>query len=663
MALPGYYYKFKRPDGTEFTYTGAVFEQGVAFSQVSVANCSFGDRADNGEFEYTIYSGGSSQTYNAEPYDLRYYFGSEQFSLIKEIAKSGKTLSQIMNYFVDLATSEDNDNWKTANSATIPELTSKDTGFLLAASGTSYYQIPNVRCSYRSYNKTVTVAGVTITVRIRSFVFYLECNWGTWDSTNQKWNNVASSGQPALWMNLYDHNTAATQEAITSFCTVADKISLAIGAGSSISSNKFVSYNKNMSSYYFYGRNIDEFAVRNLMWRNDITMGSSGKLGSNNWFDGSEVEPEDPWEEPDPYEPVPPGPTPPGPVVPTDPVDPVPEPDYPPLDGTACGIYKVYKPTAGQLQDIASKLWDPNAWDAIKQMFTNPMDAIFGLAIVPVEPITSGSEDVYLGRYNTHVSCLRVSREYVTVDCGSVFINKFYGSYLDHDPYTKFTLYLPYIGELDINADEIMGKTVSVKYHCNVVTGDTVAIVLINNRSCYTAMGNIIRQLPLSQVDFSSVIQTAVSAAATVLTSANSVQSGIASAMIGAATENTGMVLGGVNRASNAASSGIANTLNQVASTKLAYKHAGKIGQGAAQMSVQKPFFTVERPNISLPEGVDQASSSSQKRYTGYPANSVDELRNFHGFTIVEECQLNMLGATDAEIAEATSILKGGVIL
>lgn len=382
------------------------------------------------------------------------------------------------------------------------------------------------------------------------------------------------------------------------------------------------------------------------------------------WQGGtSDVDPTDPWEEPDPYEPVPPGPEPPGPPVPVDPVDPVPEPDYPPIDGAAVGIYKIFKPSAAQLQAIAAKLWDPTAWDAIKQMFANPMDALMGLAIVPVNPNAPTSEQVYLGRYNTQISVPRVSNEYVTVDCGSVTIPKFYGSYLDHDPYTKYTLYLPYVGEIDISADEITGKAVSVKYHCNVVTGDTVAIVLINGRSCYTAMGNIIRQLPLSQVDFSSVIQTAVAAAATVITTATSVSSGLASEGMALASGNMGAAMGGYQRAANAAAHGVASTLNNVANTKLAYKHSGKIGQGAAQMAVQKPFFTVTRPNISLPEGIDGAKNSSQKRYTGYPANFIDELRNFHGLTIVEEAQLNLLGATDAEIAEAIELLKGGVIL
>lgn len=484
---------------------------------------------------------------------------------------------------------------------------------------------------------------------------------GRWDETNQTWTMPFGNRRIAFG---YTNGGAPLFTGALNMLAQMSHFKFCVGPtmGRTLVGQEWQWSILNLDDTWIYGYASGVPVYFNVYGMTKV-IGTLNYWNSRNWSRQGDIDPTDPWEEPDPYDPVDPPPNPPGPVDPVDPVDPVPDPDYPPIDGTSVGLYKVYKPSSSQLRSIAEKLWDPTVWNAIKQMFTNPMDSIFGLAIVPVEPHVSGSEDVYLGRYNTQVKAPRVSSEYVTVDCGSVFISKFYGSYLDHDPYTKYTLYLPYIGELDINADEITGKTVSVKYHCNVVTGDTVAVVLINNRACYTAMGNIIRQLPLSQVDFSSVIQTAVSAAATVLTSATSISSGIASEGLAIASGNVSAAIGGQSRINNAAAQGVASTLNNVASTKLGYKHAGKIGQGAAQMSVQKPFFTVSRPNLLLPEGVDGARNSSQKRYTGYPANYIDELRNFHGLTVVEECQLNMLGATDAEIAEATEILRGGVIL
>lgn len=389
---------------------------------------------------------------------------------------------------------------------------------------------------------------------------------------------------------------------------------------------------------------------------------------------GGDVEPTDPGTEPDPYEPIPPGPEPPGPGPdPIDPVDPPPMPDYPPIGATSVGFFKAFKPSAQQLQEIASKLWDPNAWDAIKQMFTNPMESIFGLGVVPVEPHAPTAEPVYLGRYNTQVSVPRIDRDFVTVDCGSVYIKKFFASYLDYDPYTKYSLYLPYIGEIDLNADEITAKTLSIKYHTNVITGDCVAFVLIDNKVIYSGNGNMVRQIPLSQTDYTSVIQTATQLATSLLAGAvagagaASIGSAIESSSIAESGELTGSgqirLAGSVARQQSIGANLVSSTVGSVMGTKIGYKHAGRIGEGAGQISVQYPFITVTRPNLTLPEGHDSGPSSSLKRFTGYPVNKVGTLSEFHGLTIVEACQLNSQHATDGELAEALEIMKGGVII
>lgn len=382
---------------------------------------------------------------------------------------------------------------------------------------------------------------------------------------------------------------------------------------------------------------------------------------TNNWNQNGEVDPEDPWIEPDPYNPVPPDPTPPGPGPdPTPIVDPIPIPNFPPISGAAIGIYTAFNPNTSQLQQIASKLWDPDVWSAIKQMFTNPMEAIFGLAIVPANPVTGTSKNVYLGRYNTQVSVPVISNDYVNVDCGSVAIKKFYGSYLDHDPYTKYSLYLPYIGEMELNADEITGRVMHIEYHCNVITGDVVALVALDNRVCYTGMGNFIRQLPLSQTDFSSVIQTAVSAAATVLTAAVAGVGG--AAVAGAAGAKSIAKTRAQARVASNVANGTSSVLNDVMGAKFNYKHAGKLGQGAGQLGVQKPFLTIIRPNLALPEGNDLSPQSNLKAYTGYPCNKIMQLSSCHGFTQVEACKLQLADATDSELAEVYELLEGGVL-
>ena len=394
------------------------------------------------------------------------------------------------------------------------------------------------------------------------------------------------------------------------------------------------------------------------------------------WDVGGDVPPDppEPEPEPEPYPPTPPIPPTPDPPVPVDPVDPVPEPDDPPIGGADIGFMSIYNPDRSTLKRIAAQFWDPNALQAIKQYFTDPIDSIIGLSIVPVAPVTRAAEAVVIGLYNTHVGAPVVTTEYATHNCGSVYIPKFFNSYLDYDPYTKYQLYLPYIGEVELNADEITSKTITIKYKCNVVTGDCVALVMIGNNVFGTFNGNFSRQVPITAANYGAIISAAVNVATTAATVGvgviGSQLTGEAIAENAISPKTQEITASGAIRATgaevaamNTAASGASSLVNNVMSAKASYKKSGNVGQGAGQISVRTPFITVTRPNLTLPENIDQASQSSLRRYVGYPTNKIGPLSSFHGLTVVESCQLNSQHATDGEIAEALEIMKGGVIL
>lgn len=396
------------------------------------------------------------------------------------------------------------------------------------------------------------------------------------------------------------------------------------------------------------------------------------------WRTGGSVDPTppEPGPEPgpDPDEPLPPPkPGPVDPPQPVDPIDPIPEPNDPPLDGTNCGIYSIYSPSRSRLRQLGEKLWDPNVWDMIKQYFTTPMDAVFSLAIIPAQPSTSGEQAIVIGNYNSHVGAPVVNSDYTTVNCGSVYIPKFFNSYLDYDPYTTYKLFLPFIGEVDLNADEITAQTITIKYKVNVVTGDCVAFVMKENSVFAEYNGNCARFLPLSSASYAAFIQATTAFAATAVTAGASlagagatgeaIESGLATSS-GEMTGNgmvrlAGNVAAQQSIGANLASSGI----NAVMGSKMSYSKAGRVGQGAGQIAVRTPYITVTRPNLTLPEKIDQASSSALRNYIGYSTNKIGPLSSFSGFTVVEACQLSSQHATDSEIAEALSMMKGGIII
>lgn len=328
-------------------------------------------------------------------------------------------------------------------------------------------------------------------------------------------------------------------------------------------------------------------------------------------------------------------------------------PGPPSLSGAGAGLFTIYNPSLSQLQALAQKLWSPDALSAILQYFTNPMDSILGLSIVPVKPKGGTTANIHLGVYNTEVTANVVDTDYVIVDCGTIPIQRYWGSYLDYDPYTKISCYLPYVGEIDVNPDQVMQKNVGVKYYVNVVTGDIVAMLCADGNIIYTAAGNCVRQLPLSNTDYSAIINTAVSAVSTLATAGAT--SGVGNAAI-AGAQDAGKSTDLLEAKQTASSVGSGGSLvHDVMNAKFHYQHAGAIGTGSGQLSYQTPYLTIERPNLDL--------ANNYKAFVGYPCNKTMTLSSCHGFTQIEATRLSVPGATDAEIAEISTLLVGGVII
>lgn len=341
----------------------------------------------------------------------------------------------------------------------------------------------------------------------------------------------------------------------------------------------------------------------------------------------------------------------------TDPIDPPPLPN---LSASGIGLVTIYNPTSSQLGALGAKLWAPDVLEAIKQFFTNPMDTIIGCSIIPVKPKVGTSSNIHLGLYDTGISAPVVDSDYVIINCGSIPINRYYGSYLDYDPYTKISCYLPYIGEIEVDPDQVMQTSLMVLYYVNVITGDIVAMLCANESIIYTAAGNCVRQLPMSQSDYSAIINTAVTAVSTIAGAA--VGAGLAGA-VGGAVAGAAKTSAGVAVAEAKTNSNITNQvmgagsslIGNVMSSKMRYNHAGSMGTGSGQLTYQTPYLTIERPNLDL--------SDNYKSFVGYPCNKTLQLSRCTGFTQIEATKLSISGATDEEVTEILQYLVEGVII
>lgn len=325
-------------------------------------------------------------------------------------------------------------------------------------------------------------------------------------------------------------------------------------------------------------------------------------------------------------------------------------PSLPTLSATATGFVTMYKSNLSQIQAVAAELWTSTIWDALKGLFTDPLDYIVSVDISPVTPeLSQGLYYPVVGnvlgvdvRLSTAMNI--ITNQYVEVDCGTINLSKYYGSALDFSPYEKVQLHLPYIGVKDLDIDEVMGHDIGVKYHCDVMSGACVAFVTINGNSIdrtvrYEYTGNIISHIPITARSFDEVIKSVAALGATAAIS--SISAGAASGGQIADREGDAQVQG----------SEAASTMT----VKPNIQRAGALSTQLGFLGVQTPYITRTIPRQSLPE--------NYSTYEGYPSNITETLGSLSGFTKVFSIRPNGFKCTTEELDELVGLLKEGIIL
>lgn len=312
--------------------------------------------------------------------------------------------------------------------------------------------------------------------------------------------------------------------------------------------------------------------------------------------------------------------------------DPVDIPPLPTISAVDTGFMTLFNPSLADIKSLASYMWSDPLFDvnAYKKILANPMDAILGLAIVPCTIPASTSKSVTVGNLPTGVSMPVCDSQYIEVDCGSITVNEHWGAYLDYSPYTKAELYLPYCGIHPIDVDDIMGKTVHVVYHVDILTGACIAYVKCGDSVLYSYIGQCSTSIPVTGTDWTNMVN----------------------GVLNATTAIGSMAATGGLTAPMAVSTVASTVINTV---KPSMERSGSLSGTGGMMGNQTPYLILTRPRQALPE--------LQNHFIGYPSFITAYLGDLTGYTEVESIHLEGITATEAELKEIESILKGGVIL
>jgi hypothetical protein len=139
-----------------------------------------------------------------------------------------------------------------------------------------------------------------------------------------------------------------------------------------------------------------------------------------------------------------------------------------PSPSSAKGLLHVYNPTPAQVDLFGEWLWTTfsgDIFDTISKLFNNPMDAVIGLHELYCTPAVSAADvNIRAGYLESNVPSRLVTSRYKEIKCGALSVPEYWGNYLDYSPYTKSYCYLPFIGIVELNTDDIVGSGVEITY-------------------------------------------------------------------------------------------------------------------------------------------------------------------------------------------------------
>lgn len=299
------------------------------------------------------------------------------------------------------------------------------------------------------------------------------------------------------------------------------------------------------------------------------------------------------------------------------------------------GMVALYNPTLAQLRSFSQWLWSNDFIDNIKKIFQDPMSAIIGLHLIYATPSTSDTQTIITGYLDSNVPSKVVDNQYIVIDCGTITVNRYFGNVLDFNPYTKIQVYLPFIGVITIDTDDVIGRAVTIKYKIDVLTGTCLASIkisptaddILRQKTLYSYAGNCAVQLPISGGSYAGIISNCI---------------GVASSV--AATMLSGGAL---------APAAVAGAVNAVTNSKLNVEHSGSLGSNAGSLGIKKPYLIITRPK--------PYAASSYQLYYGFPSNNLVQLGSCSGFCRCRDVKLTNIAATDDELVELVNLLSEGV--
>ena len=310
---------------------------------------------------------------------------------------------------------------------------------------------------------------------------------------------------------------------------------------------------------------------------------------------------------------------------------------------TTTGIFnRTFALTSSSIKNLADYLWnaDETIFNEIVKglslMGGNPIDGLIDLRLYPfdVSAKTSGgnSKSIVVGRPDTKVAGLEINDYNAVLELGSCTFFPNFGNFLDYEPFTTASLYIPYVGIVPISTADFMGQTISCKMVVDITTGSCTAIVFANEIPIIYKNGNIGVEIPMTgtnSAEYASRI-------------AGGLTSGATDVALGATSKSVGQVVSGVGSIVDSALS-VNNTM---------YNTAGSSSPACGLWQPQNCYFIIQRPVPIVPENYGHT--------VGYACNYQAKISECSGYTQTYNVDVSSINAPESEKNAIAEILNSG---
>ena len=303
-------------------------------------------------------------------------------------------------------------------------------------------------------------------------------------------------------------------------------------------------------------------------------------------------------------------------------------------DGSVIGgfnnLTQTYQVSKVGMDDLGSFIWNNSIFDNIKNINNSPLENIVSCHYMPCS-IGGTNSPIKLGNITTNVSGDKVSQTVKRKRVATFTIPKPNTGFMNYEPFTEVTLYLPLVGMVQLSAKDVCGYTVTIDYVFDVVVG-TFGVMVYTSKGggktlIYSSQGTCSIDIPLTASNRSQIQAGFLTAGVSLVSSTM-------------AKDVTGIVSTGID------------VLTQPV-------HSTTFGSPSSMIGVMSPttcYYVLRTCKPYIP---------TQFAHThGFICMATYQLKNLKGFTkLSPSVDLSGFAITSSELDELKSILTSGFYL